>query len=56
MNECICCSNKLIRHLESKRIFWFCPSCHQEMPNISFITQNLKVNARHKLAKFDLIR
>ena len=37
MNECICCHNRLIRHLNHRRMYWFCPTCHQEMPNIDEI-------------------
>ena len=31
MKECICCSDRLIKHLSHNRMYWFCPSCHQEM-------------------------
>ena len=37
MNECICCRDRLIRHLNHRRAYWFCPTCHQEMPNIDEI-------------------
>ena len=37
MNECICCRDRLIRHLNHRRMYWFCPTCHQEMPNIDEI-------------------
>ncbi len=36
MNECPCCSNQLLRHVRLQEIYWFCPSCRQEMPNLSF--------------------
>ena len=34
MNECICCRDRLLRHLSHRRMYWFCPTCHQEMPSI----------------------
>lgn len=23
----------MLRHIRSNQIYWYCPSCHQEMPN-----------------------
>ena len=37
MNECICCRDRLIRHIAHRRMYWFCPSCYQEMPNLNEI-------------------
>ena len=37
MNECICCRDRLIKYLNNHRTFWYCPSCHQEMPNVDEI-------------------
>ena len=34
MNQCLCCNARLIKHLNQTKMYWFCPSCHQEMPNI----------------------
>ncbi len=34
MYNCICCHHRLLRHLNRQRAYWFCPSCHQEMPNL----------------------
>lgn len=34
MSICICCGDRLVRHLNCQRIYWFCRSCYQEMPNI----------------------
>lgn len=33
MNKCLCCQDRLLRHLSHHRSYWFCPSCHQEMPS-----------------------
>ena len=38
MNNCICCHDHLLRHINQHRVYWFCPSCHQEMPNIDKYT------------------
>lgn len=43
MNQCLCCKDRLIKHLDTTRIYWFCPSCHQEMPNAEAIENGLKV-------------
>jgi phage FluMu protein Com len=32
MNDCLCCSDQLLRHISHNRIYWFCPRCRQEMP------------------------
>ena len=34
MNQCLCCRDRLIKHLNQTRMYWFCPSCYQEMPNV----------------------
>ncbi len=33
MNACICCHSSMLRHIRDNDIYWFCPSCRQEMPN-----------------------
>ncbi|MEO1208977.1 MAG: hypothetical protein AAFX78_05475 [Cyanobacteria bacterium J06638_20] len=35
MNICPCCSETLLRHVRHNKVYWFCPHCHQEMPNFS---------------------
>ena len=32
MNECICCRDRLLRQISHRRMYWFCPTCNQEMP------------------------
>lgn len=34
MNNCPCCSSTLLRHIRSSQIYWYCPHCKQEMPNL----------------------
>lgn len=29
---CLCCSGQLLRHVQEKEVYWFCPSCRCEMP------------------------
>ncbi|NJL37937.1 MAG: hypothetical protein HC840_31810 [Leptolyngbyaceae cyanobacterium RM2_2_4] len=35
MNTCPCCSEQLLRHARHNSVYWFCPHCWQEMPNLS---------------------
>lgn len=40
MNECLCCSHRLLRHIQRNRLYWYCSNCRQEMPNpTAFQTQ-----------------
>ncbi|AFZ59570.1 hypothetical protein H6G54_13875 [Anabaena cylindrica FACHB-243] len=32
MSNCICCSNKLLRHIRNHQVVLFCRNCWQEMP------------------------
>ncbi|MGB3206684.1 MAG: hypothetical protein WBB28_16995 [Crinalium sp.] len=32
MPSCLCCSQTLVRCIRQHKIYWFCTSCHQEMP------------------------
>lgn len=36
-NNCPCCSTQMFRHARSQKVYWFCPSCYQEMPNLTEI-------------------
>lgn len=38
MTTCPCCSAKLLRHVREVGVYWFCPDCHQEMPNVILMT------------------
>lgn len=48
MNQCICCHSQLIRYLDRQRIYWFCSSCYQEMPNINEIKIYTTQSDRHR--------
>lgn len=30
-DSCPCCGTALLRHARRQGLYWFCPSCHQEM-------------------------
>lgn len=34
MNTCPCCSQRLLKHSRQNQVYWFCISCHQEMPSV----------------------
>lgn len=35
MNTCPCCSEQMLRHARHNSIYWFCPHCWQEMPDLA---------------------
>ncbi len=37
MNSCPCCSTLLLKHWKQGKIYWYCSSCRQEMPNLDLI-------------------
>jgi hypothetical protein len=39
LTVCPCCSRLMLRHIERDRIYWFCRSCWQEMPDFSLVSQ-----------------
>ncbi len=43
MQNCPCCSHTLLRHINHSNIYWYCPHCHQEMPDL----QGMVTNKRH---------
>lgn len=56
MSICICCHDHLLRHINHHRVYWFCPTCYQEMPNIEALnpTNKLKI-PKSKLKKSEFI-
>lgn len=34
MNSCPCCAGTLLRHVRHNSVYWFCPHCWQEMPDL----------------------
>ncbi|MBF2050449.1 MAG: hypothetical protein EDM05_57005 [Leptolyngbya sp. IPPAS B-1204] len=39
MPTCPCCSDNLLRHVRDSRVYWFCLTCHQEMPPFEALMQ-----------------
>ena len=39
---CPCCSNILLRHVNSQGVYWYCSHCYQEMPNYNQLINNLE--------------
>ena len=33
MTNCPCCSDNMLRHIRGNQVYFFCPSCWQEMPH-----------------------
>jgi ribosomal protein L37AE/L43A len=29
---CPCCADRLLRHVRKRQLYWFCSSCHLEIP------------------------
>ncbi len=34
MHTCPCCSTTLLRHVRHNTIYWYCPHCREEMPDL----------------------
>lgn len=34
-NTCPCCGASLLRHVRQGELYWFCQSCHQEVPQLT---------------------
>jgi hypothetical protein len=48
MNNCPCCSSTLLRHVRHSQIYWYCPHCKQEMPNLGDWINNQAFSHRIK--------
>ncbi|AFY34290.1 hypothetical protein Cal7507_3902 [Calothrix sp. PCC 7507] len=44
MNYCPCCSGRLLPHIRSSQLYWFCRHCWQDMPLIFSKDLNLLPN------------
>ncbi len=42
MNECPCCSQSLLRCISKNKVYWFCPDCRQEMPDLESVIKSQK--------------
>ena len=43
MKTCPCCSGNLLRYARQQGVYWFCPHCRQEMPDLASV---IKANGR----------
>ena len=50
MNYCPCCSASLLRHIRLSGIYWFCPRCYQEMPNLAALIHDRELNCAFQIA------
>ncbi|NEP90888.1 MAG: hypothetical protein F6K18_31030 [Okeania sp. SIO2C2] len=37
MHTCPCCSTRLLRHARHNTIYWYCPRCREEMPDLELM-------------------
>lgn len=37
MHTCPCCSTTLLRHVRHNGIYWYCPRCREEMPDLELM-------------------
>ncbi|MEO0770500.1 MAG: hypothetical protein AAFY72_13920 [Cyanobacteria bacterium J06649_4] len=44
MTTCPCCNAALLRHVRHNDLYWYCPSCRQEMPDTHDTTDNVTIN------------
>jgi len=35
MSNCPICSGLILRHIAENKVYWYCPSCYQKVPNLS---------------------
>jgi ribosomal protein L37AE/L43A len=47
MITCPCCSAKVLRHIRHGSIYWFCPHCWQEVPDLEL---KMGTNSKPSLA------
>ncbi|MDY6782340.1 MAG: hypothetical protein SW833_07280 [Cyanobacteriota bacterium] len=45
MNKCPCCDQSMLIFAGKNRLYWYCPSCRQEMPDLV----NVMMAARQKV-------
>lgn len=48
MSYCICCHHSLLRHIRHSDVYWFCPNCWQEMPDLNTTMNQDVLDTREK--------
>jgi ribosomal protein L37AE/L43A len=43
-NSCPCCGDTILRHARHGEIYWFCSSCHQEVPSLISLVAHSRDN------------
>ncbi|MBR8826786.1 MAG: hypothetical protein DSM107014_02600 [Gomphosphaeria aponina SAG 52.96 = DSM 107014] len=51
MNNCPCCAEPMLRHIRHNEIYWYCSSCHQEMPNFTALILSNKIRKETAVMK-----
>lgn len=54
MNNCPCCLDTMLRHIRHNEIYWYCPSCRQEMPNFTANFTTMSIDKSSLLINIDL--
>ncbi len=54
MNYCPCCSNVMLRHVRKSEIYWFCPHCYQEMPDLEGLVRSSQCLHEQAVKAFDV--
>jgi len=54
MHNCPCCSTKLLRHVRSNSIYWYCPHCREEMPDLESMVLSRSTQAESARVWFSL--
>jgi hypothetical protein len=55
MNDCPCCSNRLLRHWKNNTIAWYCLNCRQEMPNFDLMIKKQQVKLFYSRVPLNLV-
>ncbi|MGF1487040.1 MAG: hypothetical protein ACFBSE_08005 [Prochloraceae cyanobacterium] len=56
MSKCSICGDVICRQINHKGIYWYCPSCHQEVPNFSLINSSKLVKTRYRTSNSSSVR
>ncbi|OSO90787.1 hypothetical protein B7O87_08190 [Cylindrospermopsis raciborskii CENA303] len=46
-NTCPCCGGFVLRHIRHRELYWFCPSCRQEVPLLTISRISVQLENAH---------
>ncbi|MGF1478556.1 MAG: hypothetical protein ACFB4I_03585 [Cyanophyceae cyanobacterium] len=46
--SCPCCQGTLLRHIRCNKIYWYCSSCRQNMPDWPSLTREASSHRREQ--------